>query len=180
MDVFANMQAMAKHLNEMRARLEELQEQAKLQQDSSAAAELELREMFEERITLLQRQMDLIGELASSEFSMIGMGEELDASKQANDSLRSENGLLSRECERLLCEVRMVFWVFSASTSSINDYTHVRVILQLRKTWKDEGKCLETENFSLLLRGTGKQANLLDDVKTSTVCSWQSMSKVVR
>lgn len=106
MDVYGNVQAMAKHLNHMRARLEELQEQAKLQQDSSAAAEVELREMFEERITLLQRQMDLIGELASSEFSMIGMGEELNASKKANDSLRSENGLLAKECERLLCEVR--------------------------------------------------------------------------
>ena len=96
---------MAKHLNHMRDRLEELQDQAEQQQDTTAETEVELREMFEERITLLQRQMDLIGELASSEFSMIGMSEELDASRQANDSLRSENGLLSRECDRLLGEV---------------------------------------------------------------------------
>lgn len=96
---------MAKQLNSMRDRVEELQEQEKLLKDNSAATEVELREMFEERISLLQRQMDLIGELASSEFSMIGMSEELDASKQANDTLRSENGLLTSECERLLAEV---------------------------------------------------------------------------
>lgn len=118
---------MATHLSHMRARLEELQEQAQLQQDSNATAELELREMFEERITLLQRQMDLIGELASSEFSMIGMNEELDASKQANDSLRSENEMLSRECERLFCEV-CVQILASVAISDIL-YENVEIII---------------------------------------------------
>lgn len=44
--------------------------------------------------------------------------------------------------------------------------------------WKDQGQCLEAENFSLLLKGTGMQAHSLQDVNTSTVCSWQSMSSV--
>eukprot|EP00892_Ulva_mutabilis_P009878 jgi/Ulvmu1/7262/UM035_0049.1 len=142
---------MATHLRAMQDRLEELQHQATQQHESTADTETELREMFEERITLLQRQMDLIGELASSEFSMIGLSEELDASRQANDSLRTENGLLSHECERLLGEVR--------------------------KFWLQQGGASDDQNLSLMLEGTGLNTNLKEDVPASELEEGEILSE---
>jgi chromosome segregation ATPase len=92
-----NVQDMAAHVKVMQRKLEELQGSAAELQEGNERGEADRQQMLTDRINLLQRQMELIGELASSEFAVIEVSEELEEAQVHIGMLQDENDSLAQE-----------------------------------------------------------------------------------